>query len=70
MQIGEFSRQTDLTIDTLRYYEEVGLLRPTRTAGNHRQYQAKDIDCLPFAFKTNGHVDSKHATLRAIALYR
>lgn len=48
MQIGEFSRQTDLTIDTLRYYEEVGLLRPTRTAGNHRQYQSKDIDWVNF----------------------
>lgn len=48
MQIGEFSRKTDLTIDTLRYYEEVGLLRPTRTTGNRRQYCAADIDWVNF----------------------
>ena len=48
MQIGEFSRKTDLTIDTLRYYEEVGLLRPTRTAGNRRQYCPADIDWVNF----------------------
>lgn len=48
MLIGEFSRQTNLTIDTLRYYEEVGLLQPLRTAGNRRQYQTKDIAWVNF----------------------
>ncbi|ERL45738.1 MerR family transcriptional regulator [Lactiplantibacillus paraplantarum] len=48
MQIGEFSRKTDLTIDTLRYYEEVGLIRPTRTTGNRRQYCTADIDWVNF----------------------
>lgn len=48
MQIGEFSRRTDLTIDTLRYYEEEGLLHPIRTAGNRREYSNKDIEWVKF----------------------
>mgnify|MGYP006216313009 FL=1 len=37
MKIGELSRATGTNIETIRYYERIGLLpEPARTAGNYR----------------------------------
>jgi len=45
LRIGELSRQSDLPVKTLRYYEELGLIRSAqRTAGGFRQFAP---DCLP-----------------------
>ncbi|MBB4612752.1 MULTISPECIES: MerR family transcriptional regulator [Sphingomonadales] len=39
MKIGELSRATGTNIETIRYYERIGLLpEPARTAGNYRSY--------------------------------
>lgn len=39
MKIGEVARATRTQVETIRYYESKGLLRPpTRTAGNFRIY--------------------------------
>ncbi|MCO5971553.1 MerR family transcriptional regulator [Actinoallomurus soli] len=38
MKIGELSRETDVAIHLLRYYEAQGLLTSHRSAGGHRQY--------------------------------
>ncbi len=39
MKIGELSRATDTHIETIRYYERIGLLpAPHRTAANYRSY--------------------------------
>lgn len=38
-----FSEKTGLTIDTLRYYEKEGLLKPQRTQNNYRYYTEKDL---------------------------
>jgi len=39
MQIGEVSEQTGLSLRTIRYYEEVGLVTPSsRTPGGFRLY--------------------------------
>lgn len=44
MKIGELAKQTGLSIRTLHYYDEVGLLSPShRTEVGHRQYSARDI---------------------------
>ena len=48
----EFSIQqvadiTGLSIDTLRYYERIGLLAPvSRASSGHRRYRQKDIDWI------------------------
>ncbi len=42
MRIGEFSSKTGLSVDTLRYYEEIGLLCPSRQ-NNQRRYGAQEI---------------------------
>lgn len=43
-KVGELARQTGLSIRTLHYYDEIGLLTPAQhTASGHRLYTAADI---------------------------
>jgi len=37
LSIGETARRSGLTVATLRYYEQRGLISATRTAGNQRR---------------------------------
>ncbi len=47
MQIGEIAQLTDLSLRTLRHYDEVGLLRPSgRSEGGFRLYTADDLERL------------------------
>src|SRR6478672_9395442 len=47
VKIGEVARRTGLSVRTLRYYEEIGLLPPTeRRAGGHRVYDRSDLERL------------------------
>lgn len=46
--IGEFSRQTGLSVHTLRYYEKEGLLTPDRDPAGRRLYSDRDIDWVAF----------------------
>ncbi|XXX75823.1 MerR family transcriptional regulator [Sorangium sp. So ce134] len=44
LKVGDLAKQTGLSIRTLHYYEEVGLLSPShRTASGHRMYSAGDV---------------------------
>ena len=44
MKIGELARRTGLTIRTIRYYEELGLIKPLkRSAGGFRLFSEEDI---------------------------
>lgn len=47
MTVGELSQQTGLTIRTLHYYDEIGLLKPSlRTEAGYRVYTAGDLGRL------------------------
>ena len=49
MNIAEVSKKFDLTQDTLRYYEKVGLIpRVNRTAGGTRDYSEYDCGWIDF----------------------
>lgn len=49
MHIGELSKRTGCNIETIRYYERVGLLAaPVRSAGRYRIYNAADIRKVTF----------------------
>ena len=42
--MGELARRTGLSVRTLRYYDEIGLLSPPRRSeGGHRLYTAEDV---------------------------
>jgi MerR family transcriptional regulator, mercuric resistance operon regulatory protein len=48
LRIGELSRRTGCNIETIRYYERIGLLpRPDRR-GRYRQYDAAGVSSLAF----------------------
>ncbi len=43
-KIGELARRTGLSVRTLHYYDEIGLLSPSRRTGSgHRLYTAEDV---------------------------
>jgi DNA-binding transcriptional MerR regulator len=49
LTIGELSRQAQVKIPTIRYYEQIGLLAaPVRTEGQQRRYRAEDVRRLNF----------------------
>jgi DNA-binding transcriptional MerR regulator len=44
LQIGDVAQRTNLSIRTIRHWEEMGLLRPSaRTAGGFRLYSEEDV---------------------------
>lgn len=43
MRIGELSQRTGVSVRSLRYYEEQGLLLPQRRPSGYREYRAADI---------------------------
>ncbi|HEX5596540.1 MAG TPA: MerR family transcriptional regulator, partial [Micromonosporaceae bacterium] len=47
--ISELARRVEVTADTVRYYERIGLLpAPQRTTGAHRRYGPAALDRLRF----------------------
>ncbi|PZQ86944.1 MAG: MerR family transcriptional regulator [Leifsonia xyli] len=47
--IGELGRATDTKVETIRYYERIGLLAaPRRTSGNYRAYDETHLNRLSF----------------------
>lgn len=49
MFIGELSKRTQLSIDTLRYYEKIGLVPPiTRDQGGRRVYDSSQLGWIEF----------------------
>lgn len=47
--IGDLSRATQTKVETIRYYERIGLLAaPARTEGNYRAYDDEALNRLSF----------------------
>lgn len=48
MNIGEAEKNSGLTAKTIRYYEEIGLVRPRRQANSYRCFSRQDVHKLCF----------------------
>lgn len=48
MNIGDVARQSGLPAKTIRYYEEIRLIRPARGANGYRDFSAEDVHKLVF----------------------
>ena len=48
LNISEASSRTGLPAKTIRYYEEIGLIKPMRGANGYRAFRDKDIHKLAF----------------------
>jgi phosphoribosylaminoimidazole-succinocarboxamide synthase len=41
--VGELAQQAGVSVRALHHYDQIGLLRPTRSAAGHRRYTASDV---------------------------
>jgi Cu(I)-responsive transcriptional regulator len=48
MNVGEAARRAGLPAKTIRYYEEIGLIRPERAGNGYRAYSGDDVHRLAF----------------------
>lgn len=49
LTIGDLGRQTGCKVQTIRYYEQIGLMpEPSRTSGNQRRYDPTHVERLAF----------------------
>jgi DNA-binding transcriptional MerR regulator len=48
LRIGDLARRTGTTVPTIRYYEQIGLLRPAVRSGGQRTYDNEDVRRLSF----------------------
>ncbi|GGP11012.1 MerR family transcriptional regulator [Oceanobacillus neutriphilus] len=46
MKIGELSKETGVSIRSLRYYEKKNLIRPPRQENGYREYEESDIETV------------------------
>ncbi|WP_305787102.1 MerR family transcriptional regulator [Symbioplanes lichenis] len=48
MRIGDLAARTGVSVRSLRYYEEQGLLASTRSPGGHRHYAEEGVDRVAY----------------------
>ncbi|WP_323785058.1 Cu(I)-responsive transcriptional regulator [Thalassovita sp.] len=48
MNIGDVARLSGLPAKTIRYYEDIGLIKPQRSANGYRSFQTSDLHKLAF----------------------
>ena len=49
LTIGEIARRAGISVSAVRFYEERGLVKAVRSAGNQRRFLRADLRRLPFA---------------------
>ncbi|RKG40010.1 MerR family transcriptional regulator [Acinetobacter rongchengensis] len=49
--IGKLAKQCHVSVETIRYYQRIGLLRVPETTTNYRYYNDQDIETLSFIQK-------------------
>jgi len=70
MRIGELAEQTDCQVETVRYYEQQGLLpKPARSAGNFRIYGRTHVERLSFIRHCRS-LDMTLEEIRALLCFR
>ena len=69
MNIGEAARLSGLPPKTIRYYEEVGLIKPHRAANGYRHYLDRDVHMLRFLQRSRSLGFSIEEARRLLSLY-
>lgn len=86
MNISQAAERAELPPKTIRYYEEIGLVSPSRRANGYRDYSEREIHTLRFIARARGlgfpveecralvalydDTDRKSADVKEIALRR
>jgi len=69
MNIGEASDRSGLPAKTIRYYEDIGLVRPERGGNGYRDYDLSDVHKLRFLQRSRGLGFSVEECRQLLALY-
>ncbi|MGY6707373.1 MAG: Cu(I)-responsive transcriptional regulator [Rhizobiaceae bacterium] len=69
MNIGAAARQSGLPPKTIRYYEEIGLLKADRAENGYRDYSGDDVHRLRFVQRARGLGFSVEECRQLLSLY-
>lgn len=69
MNIGHASEKSGLPAKTIRYYEDIGLLKPDRSGNGYRDYSMSDVHKLRFLQRSRGLGFSVEECRQLLALY-
>lgn len=70
MNVSAAARHSGLPSKTIRYYEEVGLLKPDRAENGYRDYSDEDVHTLAFLKRARGLGFSIEDCRQLMSLYR
>ena len=69
MNIGEIATRSGLPAKTIRYYEEIGLIRPLRDTNGYRAFRQQDLHKLTFLGRARALGFSIEDCRNLLALY-
>ncbi|MEP6567743.1 MAG: Cu(I)-responsive transcriptional regulator, partial [Mesorhizobium sp.] len=70
MNIGDAAELSGLPAKTIRYYEDIGLLKPDRAGNGYRDYSVKDVHQLCFLQRSRSLGFSVDECRQLLSLYR
>ena len=70
MNIKDVAQKAGLPAKTIRYYEEIGLIRPLRGANGYRSFRESDMHKLSFIARARGLGFSIEECRRLLAAVR
>lgn len=70
MNVGDAAQRSGLPAKTIRYYEEIGLIRPQRAGNGYRDYSGDDIHRLTFLRRARNLGFSIDDCRQLMALYQ
>ncbi|WP_048648289.1 Cu(I)-responsive transcriptional regulator [Nitratireductor soli] len=70
MNVGDAARRSGLPAKTIRYYEEIGLVAPDRSANGYRSYSDEEVHFLTFLRRARGLGFAIEECRQLMALYR
>lgn len=69
MNISAASDRSGLPAKTIRYYDDIGLVRPLRRENNYRDYSSRDLHTLRFLNRARGLGFTIEECRNLLALY-